>query len=693
MRHHSANGDYHRVFGVPLEKLWQRGSAAGTGQQMLSPLVNCVNYLDAHGLDTDKIFSVSGAPSQIELYREQFDAGGEPQLAACADPLVVASLLKLFLRELPDPVLTSALYDKFVDARDDVAALQQLVLQLPVSHQVVLEVMLHFLGRLLEHSASNGMTAEAVFTVFGPIMLARSAEQLEQAIKSNPQALAKDIVLVKNTVKMLFDNRRLLHFSSPLDTDSRVYKLNLKNYMCVRAMYDYQAQQKKNSRGELDISFCKNDVLRVLDERAGSGWMLVQQLQPSSSADHQQQQHGVVPNNYVVKCDVPGVVEISCGPPPEQHLKPLGPRSGSDGSKDKKEKKDKKDKKDSSSSKKDKKERKERFQSLAEMSAGDASSMAMPAAPAALKRAASEMIKPTGKDASATASPSSQSLNGSDQLQQQHLQHLQARLDSEMLKSRALEAQLADARTRLAEYERRFGPKPLLPQASVPTVPVPSSSSSQSRPQQQQPASSSQQPSSAPSLTSSSSSSSASATFAGGRSALRPASVTLGGSTPAAAAVPASLEGSTTAAAAASSGWSSGGPAAGQHHQQTSPPTSTAGVSRTLSIGVRQLSSNMPGGLGVPPRPRSISGSSSDSSGSTLRPSAISSHVPPMPPPPSLAIPAPSSSSSTPQPAISSMPPPDLALPPPPALALPPPPPHLERVDDDDMPPPPPPDE
>lgn len=90
-------------------------------------------------LATEGLFRLSGQQSQVEHYRTQLDQGAQQQkqqLAAvierrreCSDrvltgkdvefppdtdPAVVAALVKMWFRELPEPIFTFALYDEFV---------------------------------------------------------------------------------------------------------------------------------------------------------------------------------------------------------------------------------------------------------------------------------------------------------------------------------------------------------------------------------------------------------------------------------------------------------------------------------------------------------------------------------------------------------------------------------------------------
>ena len=119
-----------RVFGVDLKDLKAR-----TNSKMLIPTViqNTISHLDCFGLEIEGIFRKSGSASQIEYFKDQFDqgfqllfitlcllylywTGVDVDLKSCPDPHTVAGLLKLYLRELPEPLLSFDLYDKFINS-------------------------------------------------------------------------------------------------------------------------------------------------------------------------------------------------------------------------------------------------------------------------------------------------------------------------------------------------------------------------------------------------------------------------------------------------------------------------------------------------------------------------------------------------------------------------------------------------
>lgn len=83
---------------------------------------------------TQGIFRLSGATSEIQEYTDVLDEGMrvvfeaneliclglDLELPATADINAVAGLLKLFFRELPEPVLQMELYPEFVAAVDGI---------------------------------------------------------------------------------------------------------------------------------------------------------------------------------------------------------------------------------------------------------------------------------------------------------------------------------------------------------------------------------------------------------------------------------------------------------------------------------------------------------------------------------------------------------------------------------------------
>jgi hypothetical protein len=89
----------------------------------------------------------------------------------------VTTLLKHFLRDLPDPLLTSANYTSFINSAkidDDVGrrdSLHAIINSLPDPNYATLRVLTLHLHRVAEHSQQNKMTPSNLAICFGPTLM------------------------------------------------------------------------------------------------------------------------------------------------------------------------------------------------------------------------------------------------------------------------------------------------------------------------------------------------------------------------------------------------------------------------------------------------------------------------------------------------------------------------------------------
>lgn len=93
------------------------------------------------------------------------------------DIAAVTTLLKHFLRDLKDPLLTSAQYNAFIQAAkidDDIIrrdSLHAIINSLPDPNYATLRTLTLHLNRVSQHSAQNRMTANNLAIVFGPTLM------------------------------------------------------------------------------------------------------------------------------------------------------------------------------------------------------------------------------------------------------------------------------------------------------------------------------------------------------------------------------------------------------------------------------------------------------------------------------------------------------------------------------------------
>ncbi|XP_045329052.1 protein FAM13A isoform X4 [Leopardus geoffroyi] len=162
---------YKKLFGVSLQDLQQQGL---TENGIPAIVGNIVEYLTKHGLTQEGLFRVNGNVKVVEQLRWKFESGVPVELGKDGDVCSAASLLKLFLRELPERVITSALQPRFIqlfqDDRNDAqdSGLRALIKELPDVHYCLLKYLCQFLTEVAKYHVQNRMNVHNLATVFGP---------------------------------------------------------------------------------------------------------------------------------------------------------------------------------------------------------------------------------------------------------------------------------------------------------------------------------------------------------------------------------------------------------------------------------------------------------------------------------------------------------------------------------------------
>ena len=151
------------VFGVDLEELSARDQSA-------VPMVvyQCMQAVDLFGLEVEGIYRTSGTATHVTALRDAFN-NNAPNLDFRNpanfhhDVSSVATLLKQFFRDLPDPLFTSAAYDGFINAarvEDPSArrdALHQQINDLPDPNYATLRALVLHLHRVIQNEGRNRM--------------------------------------------------------------------------------------------------------------------------------------------------------------------------------------------------------------------------------------------------------------------------------------------------------------------------------------------------------------------------------------------------------------------------------------------------------------------------------------------------------------------------------------------------------
>uniref|UniRef100_A0A670ICY7 Rho-GAP domain-containing protein n=1 Tax=Podarcis muralis TaxID=64176 RepID=A0A670ICY7_PODMU len=131
-------------------------------KKMFSCLQRCLNHKG--------LFRICGSVTKIKALKEKYDQGEEVDLVNEGDVNSIASLLKLFLNELPVAVIPDYLYNKSDMADRPGCTLRRLLSSLPKAHYSLFHFLIRFLVKVAAHSDENHMTMENLANVFGPTL-------------------------------------------------------------------------------------------------------------------------------------------------------------------------------------------------------------------------------------------------------------------------------------------------------------------------------------------------------------------------------------------------------------------------------------------------------------------------------------------------------------------------------------------
>ncbi|XP_068181408.1 protein FAM13B isoform X2 [Antennarius striatus] len=170
-----------RVFGVPLEEVTRTHTISG--HEVPALVKHIVEYIEEHGhLDLEGLFLVNGNAERVDWLRQRYDQGEEVELEKEADLASAVSLLRLFLQELPEPVIPTEIQGHILQLHQDYSSEEELCRNLKYFLQQLPQLnygLLRFLCRFLASVASLQQESWNIGTlaaVFGPDIFHLSTE-------------------------------------------------------------------------------------------------------------------------------------------------------------------------------------------------------------------------------------------------------------------------------------------------------------------------------------------------------------------------------------------------------------------------------------------------------------------------------------------------------------------------------------
>lgn len=224
------------IFGVPLQNLVQEDRIRNERASVPTFFTELVRYLEEKGLKEEGILRVPGNTGRVKSIREEVEDKFNEGSFSWDDrrPHDCAALLKQFLRELPFPLLTHEYQPTFAsvesipDRKQQLQALNLLILLLPPIHRDCLKILVHFLSRVTHHEKHNKMGLNSVAMIMAPNLF---------LCTNKAQPTLQEIQHAQGTVNIV---RMLIKYQAILWT--------IPGFMVMQVRYLYEAEGNKKAK-------------------------------------------------------------------------------------------------------------------------------------------------------------------------------------------------------------------------------------------------------------------------------------------------------------------------------------------------------------------------------------------------------------------------------------------------------------
>uniref|UniRef100_A0A8C1YED5 Rho GTPase-activating protein 29 n=1 Tax=Cyprinus carpio TaxID=7962 RepID=A0A8C1YED5_CYPCA len=174
----------------------------------------CTSEIENRALNIKGIYRVNGAKSRVEKLCQAFENGKDLVELSDLYPHDISNVLKLYLRQLPEPLILFRFYNDFIGLAkesqsiivDEVEAsrgnptpdssqisvelkrvlfkIKDLLRQLPSAHYKTLQFLIQHLHRVTERADENKMTASNLGIIFGPTLIKPRQADAEVSLSS-----------------------------------------------------------------------------------------------------------------------------------------------------------------------------------------------------------------------------------------------------------------------------------------------------------------------------------------------------------------------------------------------------------------------------------------------------------------------------------------------------------------------------
>jgi hypothetical protein len=191
-----AKGPKNAIFGAPLEQLLERDyeestDGVGPGSLKIPSLIqDAVSAMKSMDMSVEGVFRKNGNIKRLNDAKDEIDSKGSVEMDLTKEnPVQVAALLKKFLREMPDPLLTHKLHklwitsQKIEDSERRRRVLHLTCCLLPKAPRDTMEVLFTFMNWVssfshVDEESGSKMDIHNLATVITPNVIHRGKENM-----------------------------------------------------------------------------------------------------------------------------------------------------------------------------------------------------------------------------------------------------------------------------------------------------------------------------------------------------------------------------------------------------------------------------------------------------------------------------------------------------------------------------------
>ncbi|XP_069007484.1 rho GTPase-activating protein 29 isoform X1 [Embiotoca jacksoni] len=280
--HKKLQGKLH-LFGIDFTQ------AAKNSQDGIPFIIRkCTSEIENRALNIKGIYRVNGAKSRVEKLCQAFENGKDLVELSDLYPHDISNVLKLYLRQLPEPLILFRYYNDFiglakesqsiiveelealrlspalaspaqvsVDLNRVLFKIKDLLRQLPPAHYKTLQFIVEHLHRVTEQSDENKMTASNLGIIFGPTLIKPRQADAEVSLSSLVDYPYQALI-----VELLIKHYQMV-FDTPLSPLSRTSPTEVDAHHCHDTRLTQQEKEQRLSRHSKSLGDIKEQSSKV----------------------------------------------------------------------------------------------------------------------------------------------------------------------------------------------------------------------------------------------------------------------------------------------------------------------------------------------------------------------------------------------------------------------------------------------